>query len=195
MPAKAGIQNYLKTLDSRLRGNDAKGGFKTFYATINVGRSMFDVQSFRRSSFKTTPYGINATCEHLQNNLALMLWISESRTSKPRTSEPRTLNGASYFLWHFRHSWLRQLFITSMDFSFENALWQVPHPTLPLKSLISLGSTWGELNLRGFLTAMPSSDIPTGWFNSGLKLFCRLAVMEPKDLSRYPSWHSTHWRV
>ena len=45
MPAKAGIQNYLKTLDSRLRGNDAKGRFKTFYETINVGRSIFDVQS------------------------------------------------------------------------------------------------------------------------------------------------------
>jgi hypothetical protein len=27
MPAKAGIQKYLKTLDSRLRGNDAKGRF------------------------------------------------------------------------------------------------------------------------------------------------------------------------
>ena len=36
MPAKAGIQNYLKTLDSRLRGNDAKGRIKTFYETINV---------------------------------------------------------------------------------------------------------------------------------------------------------------
>ena len=36
MPAKAGIQNYLISLDSRLRGNDAKGGFKTFYETINV---------------------------------------------------------------------------------------------------------------------------------------------------------------
>jgi len=34
MPAKAGIQNYLKTLDSRLRGNDAKGRFKIFYETI-----------------------------------------------------------------------------------------------------------------------------------------------------------------
>jgi hypothetical protein len=34
MPAKAGIQNYLKTLDSRLRGNDAKGRFKTFYEGI-----------------------------------------------------------------------------------------------------------------------------------------------------------------
>jgi len=36
MPAKAGIQNHLKILDSRLRGNDAKEGFKTFYETINV---------------------------------------------------------------------------------------------------------------------------------------------------------------
>jgi hypothetical protein len=34
MPAKAGIQNQLKILDSRLRGNDPKGGFKTFYETI-----------------------------------------------------------------------------------------------------------------------------------------------------------------
>ena len=36
MPAKAGIHNYLKTLDSRLRGNDAKGRVKTFYETINI---------------------------------------------------------------------------------------------------------------------------------------------------------------
>ena len=36
MLAKAGIQNYLKTLDSRLRGNDAKGRFKTFYETIKL---------------------------------------------------------------------------------------------------------------------------------------------------------------
>ena len=34
--AKVGIQNYLKTLDSRLRGKDAKGCFKTFYETINI---------------------------------------------------------------------------------------------------------------------------------------------------------------
>ena len=46
MPAEAGIQNYLKTLDSRLRGNDAKGHFKTFYETINVGRSMFSLLIF-----------------------------------------------------------------------------------------------------------------------------------------------------
>ena len=36
MPAKAGIQNYLKILDSRLRGNDVKGCIKTFYDTINI---------------------------------------------------------------------------------------------------------------------------------------------------------------
>jgi len=34
MPAKAGIQNHMKILDSRLRGNDANGDFKTFYETI-----------------------------------------------------------------------------------------------------------------------------------------------------------------
>ena len=44
MPAKAGIQNYLKTLDSRLRGNDAKGRFKISYETINIRRSMLDVR-------------------------------------------------------------------------------------------------------------------------------------------------------
>ena len=36
MPAKAGIQNHLKTLDSRLRGNDVKGRFKAFYETIKI---------------------------------------------------------------------------------------------------------------------------------------------------------------
>jgi hypothetical protein len=36
MPAKAGIQNHLKSLDSRLRGNDDKGAFSTFYETINI---------------------------------------------------------------------------------------------------------------------------------------------------------------
>jgi hypothetical protein len=34
MHAPAGIQKHLKILDSRLRGNDAKGGFKTFCETI-----------------------------------------------------------------------------------------------------------------------------------------------------------------
>jgi hypothetical protein len=41
MPAEAGIQNYLKTLDSRLRGNDVKRRFKTFYETINIGFCCF----------------------------------------------------------------------------------------------------------------------------------------------------------
>ena len=35
MLAKAGIQKYLKILDSRLRGNDAKGRFQTFYEFVN----------------------------------------------------------------------------------------------------------------------------------------------------------------
>mgnify|MGYP001827873514 CR=1 FL=1 len=38
MPAKAGIQNKLKTLDSRLRGNDVKGRFKIFYEPIIFGK-------------------------------------------------------------------------------------------------------------------------------------------------------------
>ena len=46
MPAKAGIQNYLKTLDSRLRGNDAKGRFKTFYETIIIRYSIFSFSGF-----------------------------------------------------------------------------------------------------------------------------------------------------
>jgi len=32
-PARAGVYNILKLLDSRFRGNDEKGAFKTFYAT------------------------------------------------------------------------------------------------------------------------------------------------------------------
>jgi len=58
MPAKAGIQNYLISLDSRLRGNDAKGVFKTFYETINVGRSMFDVHLLRKTG-KAKMYPVN----------------------------------------------------------------------------------------------------------------------------------------
>ena len=38
-------------------------------SVLDVQRWTFDV---RCSSFETSPYGINATCEHLQNNLALM---------------------------------------------------------------------------------------------------------------------------
>jgi hypothetical protein len=39
MPAKVEIHNHLKILDSRLRGNDVKGGFKTFYETIRIKRN------------------------------------------------------------------------------------------------------------------------------------------------------------
>ena len=42
---------------------------RSSFNMFDVGRSMFNV---RRSSFKTIPYGINVTCERLQNNLALM---------------------------------------------------------------------------------------------------------------------------
>ena len=34
MPAKAGIQDYLRTVVSRFRGKDAKGGFKTLNESI-----------------------------------------------------------------------------------------------------------------------------------------------------------------
>jgi len=54
MPAKAGIQNYLKTLDSRLRGNDAEGRFKTFYETINIRRSMLGVRCSTFNLFTVT---------------------------------------------------------------------------------------------------------------------------------------------
>ena len=35
MPAKAGIQNFMISLDSRFRGNDAEGRFVTFYECIS----------------------------------------------------------------------------------------------------------------------------------------------------------------
>jgi hypothetical protein len=41
--AKAGIQKYSKTLDSRLRGNDAKGRFKTFYEAITSDAIMISL--------------------------------------------------------------------------------------------------------------------------------------------------------
>jgi hypothetical protein len=51
MPAKAGIQNYLKTLDSRLRGNDVKGRFKTFYESIKILNVKEFISVFCLSSF------------------------------------------------------------------------------------------------------------------------------------------------
>ena len=35
-PAKAGVHNYLKLLDSRFRGNDENGRLLTFYELINI---------------------------------------------------------------------------------------------------------------------------------------------------------------
>ena len=40
--------------------------------TFDVGRSSFNMFDVGRSAFKTIPYGINVTCEYLQNNLVLM---------------------------------------------------------------------------------------------------------------------------
>jgi len=37
-PAKAGVQNFFDFLDSRLRGNDRKGCFRTSYECINLDR-------------------------------------------------------------------------------------------------------------------------------------------------------------
>jgi hypothetical protein len=50
MPAKAGIQNYLKTLDSRLRGNDAKGRFNTFYETIKIEETLRSIFFYKKST-------------------------------------------------------------------------------------------------------------------------------------------------
>jgi len=50
MPAKAGIQNYLKILDSRLRGKDLKEVLRLFTkpSIFDVGRSMFDVHFIKQ---------------------------------------------------------------------------------------------------------------------------------------------------
>jgi hypothetical protein len=39
-PAQAGVQKCLKRLDSRLRGNDRKGHFLTFYEADKVESSI-----------------------------------------------------------------------------------------------------------------------------------------------------------
>ena len=61
----------IKTAEKKPRLGVVKCSVLDACFSFDVGRSMFDV---RRSSFKTTPFGINATCECLQNNLALMLF-------------------------------------------------------------------------------------------------------------------------
>ena len=45
-PAKAGVQKTLKRLDSRLRGNDGKRRFLTFYEGINICALYFRVSYF-----------------------------------------------------------------------------------------------------------------------------------------------------
>jgi len=69
MPAKAGIQNYLKTLDSRLRGDDVKGRIKNFYETIKFGicrienRGILDMAAKRRKKHKNKISGrVNSVC-------------------------------------------------------------------------------------------------------------------------------------
>jgi len=57
MPAKAGIQKYLKTLDSRLRGNDTKGRFKTIYESINFGHCNLPFDLAQGGEF-VEPFGI-----------------------------------------------------------------------------------------------------------------------------------------
>jgi hypothetical protein len=45
MPAEAGIQNYIKILDSRPCGKDAKGGFKTFYEIIIIHQNQLSISA------------------------------------------------------------------------------------------------------------------------------------------------------
>ena len=58
MPAKAGIQKYLKTLDSRLRGNDTKGRFKTIYESINFDHCNLPFDLAQGGGELVEPFGI-----------------------------------------------------------------------------------------------------------------------------------------
>jgi len=64
MPAKAGIQNYLKIPNSRIRGNDAKGGLQIFYETIKLKKN-------NESMFRTTAKLIQSS-----DNLTFYMSIS-----------------------------------------------------------------------------------------------------------------------
>ena len=44
-PAQAGVQKFLDPLDSRLRGNDGKERFRTFYEFISYKRNILGYQS------------------------------------------------------------------------------------------------------------------------------------------------------
>jgi len=60
MPANAGVQNHLKILDSRLHGNDAIGGFKTFYETIKIeGQRISHKKPLTKPSPKVVGYHLN----------------------------------------------------------------------------------------------------------------------------------------
>jgi hypothetical protein len=51
IPAKAGIDNYLKTMDSRLRGNDINGPSSTFCDFINIQPSKGNSRAFGKLGF------------------------------------------------------------------------------------------------------------------------------------------------
>jgi hypothetical protein len=74
MPAKAGIQNHLKILDSRLRGNDAKGDFKTFYETINIG-NLTDRIIRAKGGFQTPKF---YTIKYLRYSSRRELFVEQS---------------------------------------------------------------------------------------------------------------------
>ena len=44
IPVKTGIQKWLISLDSRVRGNDENGSFLTFYEFVNIHSSIFNVR-------------------------------------------------------------------------------------------------------------------------------------------------------
>ena len=56
------------------------GAQRHHYSMFSHAKAWFDVG---RSSFKTTPYGINATCECLQNNFALIALRPKRQSVNP----------------------------------------------------------------------------------------------------------------
>ncbi len=67
IPAKAGIQKYLKTLDSRLRGNDANGRFMTFYETV----IFYQTES-------CLPASLSAAFSNIESSRLIAPWDSRS---------------------------------------------------------------------------------------------------------------------
>ena len=91
MPVGAGIQNYLKTLDSRLHGNDVKGRFKAFYETINCERPTSNnvFCQFKKNLSNTRRKHMRCTSEStLRNSIRLSrstLSLS-TKSSRPKGS-------------------------------------------------------------------------------------------------------------